>query len=262
MSTRVLARRDSVRLGSSSSALSFALPDVPWSEKRRLQLDGTDAFTLAFWCGTCPLTFERLDGSNRTLSSDELQSRLNVGVTSIEDDLLASVSLILPEGMYVPLLLSVKPRLVFPSQPGDYFAEEQVEHSGIDAFWGIPESPKTPYYRAHEGQLDSHSAMFEFLVPMVPPSWNDRSRVDAYTAEFDRGVSPTVLALSIVDRTQPLDSDDAHTGLIHFVLDGHHKIEAAARSGARLTVLSFVAVDKSLSRLEDTMALLDYLAGL
>jgi hypothetical protein len=35
------------------------------------------------------------------------------------------------------MLLTINPRLISPSDPGDYFAEEQVATWGIDAFWGL-----------------------------------------------------------------------------------------------------------------------------
>ncbi len=260
-STRILDRRPPSRLGSADAALSFVHGDKPPARGRGLQLDGVDAFTLSFWCGTCPLVFERLAGSNRTLSSDALQGRLNAGLTSIDDDLLRTASLLVPEGDYLPTLLAIEPRLVNPAGPGDYFAEEQVAHQGIDSFWGLPENPHTPYYRAGESQIDDHNALYEFVVPMVPPTWNDQQKVDMYVAEISSGASPTALVLSIVDRTQPFDSADAHTGLVHFILDGHHKFEAAARAGGRLTVLSLLALDEGLSFSDDAVAVLDHLAG-
>ena len=61
------------------------------------------------------------------------------------------------------------------------------------------------------------------------------------------GERPTVLAISILDRTQPHDKRDSHSGLIHFILDGHHKIEAAARIGAEISVLSMLSIDDSLA---------------
>ena len=39
----------------------------------------------------------------------------------------------------------------------------------------------------------------------------------------------------------------AATRHVHFVLDGHHKLEAAARLGVAITVLSFVSIDASLA---------------
>jgi hypothetical protein len=222
-----------------------------------LRLDGVDAFELSFWCGTCPLVFERLQGSNRTLSSEVLQARLNAGLSAIDDDVLAAASALVPEATYVPMLLAVGPKLVMPSGPDDYFAVEQVAHRGIDGFWGLPEYPRTPYYRSGSWQTADHEFLFEFVVPMVPPTWNDRDRVAGYEEQIRDGARPTILALSILDHTQPFDSFDAHTGLMHFVLDGHHKIEAAARLGVEITVLSLLSVEDSLAFSQNVLGIPD-----
>jgi len=39
----------------------------------------------------------------------------------------------------------------------------------------------------------------------------------------------------------------AHWGLVHFLLDGHHKVEAAAEAGLSLQVLSLLCLDASLA---------------
>jgi hypothetical protein len=92
---------------------------------------------------------------------------------------------------------------------------------------------------------------------MVPPTWNDRDRVAGYEEQIRDGARPTVLALSILDHTQPFDSFDAHTGLMHFVLDGHHKIEAAARLGVEITVLSLLSVEDSLAFSQNVLGIPD-----
>lgn len=55
----------------------------------------------------------------------------------------------------LPLLLSVRPRLVLPAGPGDYFASGQVATWGMSSFWGLPEYPATPYYRTYETPVDA-----------------------------------------------------------------------------------------------------------
>ncbi|CAN5363720.1 hypothetical protein BH09ACT1_BH09ACT1_02980 [soil metagenome] len=254
--TRVLAHGEPIQIGTADAPLSFARPAAqrPVGEgpgPRRLRLDGKDAFDLSFWCGTCPLVFERLEGSNRTLSSQELQARLNSGLSTIADDVLSAASILVPEATYLPMLLAIRPKLVMPSGKSDYFAHEQIAHRGIDSFWGLPQHPKTPYYRAGSGKTTDHDFLFEFVVPMLPPTWNDRDQVARYEQQIRSGAKPTVLALSILDRTQPFDSFDAHSGLIHFVLDGHHKLEAAARLGTEITVLSLLSIDDSLAQRDD-----------
>jgi hypothetical protein len=253
--TRVLARGEPVKLGSRVAPLSFTPAKDRRGRKapglRKLQLDGKDAFDLSFWCGTCPLVFERLEGSNRTLSSEDLQERLNVGLSSIDDDVLSAASQLIPEATYIPMLLATRPKLVMPADKSDYFAHEQVTHRGIDGFWGLPHSPKTPYYRSGSWQTGDHDFLFEFMIPMVPPAWNDRDHVAKYEEQIGAGAKPTVLALSVLDRTQPFDSFDAHTGLMHFVLDGHHKLEAAANLKSEITILSLLSIDDSLAFRDD-----------
>ncbi|WP_309615416.1 hypothetical protein [Salinibacterium sp.] len=254
--TRVLSQGEPMQLGAPDAPLSFERParDRPAGEGpglRRLRLDGKDAFDLSFWCGTCPLVFERLEGSNRTLSSEDLQARLNAGLSMIDNDVLGAASLLVPDATYLPMLLAVRPKLVMPSGKSDYFAHEQVAHRGIDSFWGLPQYPKTPYYRAGSWQPGDHDFLFEFIVPMLPPTWNDRDQVARYEQQLRSGAKPTILALSILDRTQPFDSFDAHSGLMHFVLDGHHKLEAAARLKTEITILSLLSIDDSLALRDD-----------
>jgi hypothetical protein len=40
--------------------------------RRLLSVNGRYAFELGFWCGTCPLLFERLAGAHETLSIADL----------------------------------------------------------------------------------------------------------------------------------------------------------------------------------------------
>jgi hypothetical protein len=250
-STRVLAHGEPVRLGVADAPLSFARPEPGRPGLRQLRLDGEGAYSLTFWCGTCPLVFERLGGANRKVL-EEFEGRLNGGLSSLDEDVIAIASRVIPDATYMPLLLELSPQLVSPSQSSDYFAHEQVEHRGIDQFWGLPNNPRTPYYRGASVKTGEHDRLFEFIVPMVPPSWNDEARVAEYEGLARTGLTPTVLALSILDRTQPFDSLEAHWGLMHFVLDGHHKLQAAARSGTSVTMLALVSIDDSLSSREET----------
>jgi hypothetical protein len=248
--TRLIDALEPRELGSSDAPLSFTRP-VPGQEggpgTRHLRLDGDDAFELSFWCGTCPLLFKRLYGSNRTMSIEELQDTLNAGTTAIDEATLEVLSAVIPDGTYVPMLLRIHPRLVGPHDPGDYFAHDQVEHRGVDSFWGLPEYPATQYYRAGRWSLSQTETLYEFAVPMVPPAYNELARVDLHADAMRRGTIPTAVSLSILDRTQPHDSFYAHLGLMHFILDGHHKLQAAAKSGKPLHLLALLSLRDSLS---------------
>jgi hypothetical protein len=221
--------------------------------QRLLWLADDPAFELTYWCGTCPVVFKRLAGANGTLSVPELEAKLGQGLRCIDPDVLSTFGTLLPADNYLPLLLQVTPRLVMPVDEADYFAHEQVATWGIDPFWGLPENPRTPYYRTFEAPVQPGAHLYEFVVPMVPPVWNDPTRVAAYEQALRFSALPTVVAVSTLDITQPatdsMSSDYyQHWALTHFVLDGHHKLEAAARTGRPLQLLALVAVGASLSR--------------
>lgn len=225
-------------------------PEGQWAG-RRLMWQGADpAFELSFWCGTCPLLFKRLEGATETLSLPELQETLNTGIENIDHDVLGAFAAMLPAGSYVPMLLRVQPELVYPGRQGDYFSEEQVGTWGMSGFWGLPEYPQTPYYRTWQAPVDSSAHAFEFVVPMVPPTWNESDRVKEYAQILDSS-SPTAVAVSILDVCQPaMDNGTdyyAHWGFTHFLLDGHHKMQAAAEAGRPLQLLSLLSVEEGLS---------------
>jgi hypothetical protein len=245
------------RLGVTPSRLRFGeepKQEGTWAGRRLLLLDDEPAFELSFWCGTCAFLFRRLDGANQTVSVEQLQDRLTVGI-GLEPDIIATFAELLPEDEYLPLLLSVTPRLSLPMRAGDYFAEEQVATWGLSGFWGLPEYPQTPYYRTYETRVADGAHLFEFVVPMVPPSWNDQDRVAEHAHRLARSSTPTAVAVSTLDVTQPaMDTQSTdyyqHWGLTHFLLDGHHKLQAAARAGLPLRLLALVATGASLATSE------------
>lgn len=200
-------------------------PEGAWAGKRLLSLDGHAAFELSLWCGTCPFLFKRLDGANDTVSLAELEEKLAEGMTAIEPEVVERFAQLLAPGSYIPMLVQIEPRLVWPRATDDYFTEDQVETWGIDTFWGLPEYPQTPYYRTFETLVDEEAHMFEFVVPMVPPTWNDRAGVARHAQRLRTSSRPTAIAVTTLDVCAPAVDDDAtdwfwHWGLTHFLLDG------------------------------------------
>ena len=109
----------------------------------------------------------------------------------------------------LPLLLSVQPRLTLPGQAGDYFSEEQVSSWGLSSFWGLPEYPATAYYRTFETKVDDSTHLFEFVVPMLPPAWNDVVRVAEHAEKLASSDRPTAVAVSTLDVCQPAMADQS-----------------------------------------------------
>jgi hypothetical protein len=225
-----------------------------WAGRRVLFVKDRPAFELSFWCGTCPLLFRRLDGADEGGSVEDLDQRLSDGISGFDDEVIKRFASVLPRGDYIPLLLRVQPRLIMPVLAGDYFAEEQVETWGVNGFWGLPEYPHTPYYRTFETPVGHDGHLYEFVVPMVPPSWNDRGRVNEFMAALATSNTPTAVAVAVLDVCQPANATGAdyyaHWALTHFLLDGHHKMEAAATSGRAVQLLTLLSVGAGLGTLD------------
>lgn len=160
----------------------------------------------------------------------------------------------LPKSDYTVLLLEVTPRLVEPGSPSDYFSHEQVTTWGVDPVAGSPDDPGTPYYRTFEAPIGKDRHLHEFVVPMVPPTWNKSDRVADYAAAAGAD-SATAVAYSLLDVLQPAmdEGEDyyEHWVLSHFLLDGHHKVEAAASAGRPIRLLSLVDERISIAAPED-----------
>ncbi|MGY4981811.1 hypothetical protein ACWCYL_32520 [Streptomyces sp. 900105755] len=224
--------------------------------RRLLVVDEEPAFELSFWCGSCPFLFRRLETATQKLSSERVREQLTGTLADPDDEAVSDAfGRLLPQGEYLPLLLRVEPRLVVPGQEDDYFSGEQVATWGLDNFWGLPMHPRTPYYRTFETAVDASAHLYEFVVPMVPPTWNKRSRVEAYVESMGQGTVPTAVAVSTLDVCEPavgMPTDHyRHWGLTHFLLDGHHKLEAAATARRPVQLLSFLALGEGLAGAED-----------
>jgi hypothetical protein len=222
-----------------------------WAGRRLMFLGEEPAFELSFWCGTCQLLFRRLEGANETLSLESMQQRLNDGLHDIDSDVVAEFGTLLAKGEFLPMLLEVQPQLVWPSDPNDYFAHEQVATWGLDALWGLPVYPSSSYYRTYTTAVDTSAHLYEFVVPMVPPAWSDGSRVSVYIEALSSSALPTAVAVSILDICAPASGPGTdnytHWGLTHFLLDGHHKMQAAAESNQKVRLLTLLSIDGSLA---------------
>lgn len=244
-------------LGQDGSWLRFGAEPVAeggYVGRRLLYVAEKPAFELSFWCGTCPFLFRRLEGANDTGSVPELEARLAGGVSDLDVDVISRFGSILPIGSYIPMLLEIRPVCVRPVLAADYFAEEQTATWDVDPFWGLPQYPGTPYYRTFSTSVDAGSHLYEFVVPMVPPNWNNRARVHTFEAALQDSSAPTAVAVSTLDVCEPAmdHAEDvyAHWGLTHFLLDGHHKMEAAAATGRPLRLLTLLSIGDSLASAE------------
>jgi hypothetical protein len=219
---------------------------------RYIAIDGKNAFQIGNLCGTCSFFFERLHGAYRTINVVDVVDRLAAGVTTLNRHLVEKIQTIMPDGKYMVLLTRVMPNLIRPLDPHDYFANDQIDLWGVDPFRGLPHDPKTEYYRLSTRLCQDRSAFYEFLIPIFPQSRLHQDRIASYISDLQSGHAPTAIALSVLDVKQPAVWDTqpaitSHWCLAHYLLDGHHKVVAASKSGLPLTLLTFLAIEEGVS---------------
>lgn len=230
---------------------------------RRLKVRDQSVFELNLWCGTCPALFKKLtepEAADLNIANELLKARMN----AIDDTVIGVYGKALPRSQYSALLLEVTPTLVTPGSPRDYFSHEQVSTWGVDPVAGAAEDPGTPYYRTFEAPVGKNGQLYEFVVPMVPPYWNDRRTVSGYLGADD-DESGTAVAYSLLDVLQPAvdEGDDhyEHWVLTHFLLDGHHKIEAAAAAARPIRLLGLLDERISIASPEELASMIRALSN-
>lgn len=233
---------------------------------RWLTLRGEKVHQIGNVCETCDFFFERAGGDHRPVEVPQVTAALAEGLRCLEPLAADLFSELLPSGDYEVLLLESTVEDAILGGPRDYFTHEQVEAWGIDDVVGKPHDPKTHYYRAASLQLGDRRRLFEFVVPLVRREQLDQERVSFYEQRLAAGLRPTAVAISVLDVKAPCEALDGgesemHDCFAHYLLDGHHKIEAAARARKPVSILSFLAKGQSICIDEDIQTLMAVFKG-
>ena len=221
---------------------------------RYISIDGKPAYEIGNICGTCNFYFERLEGANQSVHPTDLIGQLNEGLSSLDKKTIEKVAEIIPNGKYKVLLLTVYPKLIELGTDKDYFANEKIKLWGIDGFWGLPHNPKIGYYRGTDQPIKEDEKIFEFIIPIFQQTWLDIDRVEFYKKQFDQNKTPNAISLSVLDIKAPAiwinDVKPEFTGhwcLAHYILDGHHKLFAAAELNKPINLICFLATEEGIN---------------
>ena len=201
-------------------------------------------------CDTCPALFERFASAPLPLAPPALSQCLRDGLVDLSPEIVDTVAAILPDGIYLVALLDILPAQV-ENIPGG-------SSRSAGYCWEISPpreaSPPTAGWRrrlewlAGRTRLPTQALIEETLaeaaLPLVGHEALDPAAIDSYKQIILAGKKPTALAFSLVDVRYP-SGKGFDWRLAHFLLDGHHKLAAAAQLGKPITLLSFLNARQS-----------------
>jgi hypothetical protein len=246
------AEIDSFDVPEPGGRIGFAEAIAPYA--RNITIDSLPVYVTGNTCGSCGFFFQRIGKDAGTLTADEISARLNRGLASVDGEIIETTLPLLPPGRYWPRQYVLSPTLTRLGEFNDYYTHERVASWGRrDEYWGgIIADPMTAYYRGRTLPIDAEALLFEFIAPLQSFESLDVRRVDYYKSTMATGYRPTALALSDLsvqelvpywdydDRPEDKPAITAHWCVTHYLIDGHHKMRAAADLGLPIRILSML----------------------
>jgi hypothetical protein len=201
-----------------------------------------------------------MEGANAGIDVGELTTRLSQGCDELYLDVVDTLAQLMPASDYVVALFKLLPEKAEVLGKTDYFAVEQLENR--DWADDSPHNPNVDYYRV-EGRsrikmssADDEAEAFDFIIPMFPEDILVEDQIKHYERIMSEGATPTAVALSLLDVKCPAGEGIEHWCFTHYLIDGHHKVAAAARAKREITLMSFIAINQGISSRDQIDAVL------
>jgi hypothetical protein len=239
-----------------------------------LLVNGERVFEYGAPCGTCGIIFRKLASPIERVSDQQAVELLGELERVPSDDVLRRLARVLEPGSYHPIVLEGTVRLVHPGTADDYFATDVVRLFGLEPpDYQEPGSPQTDYYRfgsqcelPRTGRVSGpHKALVTSVVmPLHAPDELSRERIEYWKRHQAAGRSLTAFGVSVIDNQAPAMDPAGDTYpyreqflLTSCLLDGHHRIQAAAELGTPIRILALLAREYSnVAKVEDLSAVL------
>jgi len=192
-------------------------------------------------CDTCGGWFSLVDKPFRPGTPEEISNRLGQGIKAIDPPLVESIMPLLPRGRYTVGLLRTAP-FCHENDTDHWYRSRCVER---EIWHRLPtdEDDNGAPVTAHE--YFERYRESEDILPHLPKGSIDWKQVRHYVEAMESGNRPTAMVISLGEMRHPGGGSLTYARLTHFVIDGHHKLYAAASIGKPLTLLSFFAHDHS-----------------
>jgi hypothetical protein len=228
-----------------------------------LTVDGERIFEYGCPCGTCGIVFRKVGSTAHRISDTEAVQLLGALDSVPSNSILRRLARVLEPGLYHPIIIEGTVSHIVPGTLDDYFATDVVRLFGLEPpEYEKPSGPGTAYYKfGLEKELERtgrttgpHKALITAIVmPLHDLSQLNRERIEFWKRQYDAGAILTAFAVSVVDSQSPaMDPPDRTYKyeeqflFTNCMLDGHHRIQAAAEIGAPVRILSLLSSEFSL----------------
>jgi hypothetical protein len=222
-----------IKVNNPQPILQFEIEPEPITSTstRYLAVQGQRVYDLSIVCGTCAFIYSRVKETT-SLPPNDLSFLLRDGLKSIDSLVIEMVKEILPSGNYAIGLITIQPVYISPQKVHD------------PAGWVGYGEVQAPFYQCGQEKVDDHGEIRQAIVPLFSPKSLKKDTVEKYKKSLQQGSTPTALAISIAEGKHTMMGSGYEApdciSLMHFLIDGHHKVYAASQTGKPITLLSFL----------------------
>ncbi len=219
-----------------------------------VSLGGARIFEVGYDCGTCGTLFRKIASPANRIDDREAAAMLGALTEVPAPATLQRLARPLPRGRYRVAVLEGRVVLVHPGAPEDFFATE------VARLHGKGTDPATPYYRfgqpralaAREASAGEAALLVTVAMPIHDLSKLDRDRVDHWKRAALSGEQLTALAVAVLNIQAPFDPpfEVGYPYVEQFLLgccllDGHHRLQAAAELESPARILVYASDEQS-----------------
>ncbi len=228
-----------------------------------VMIGGERVFQFGCPCGTCGIVFRKVgDSANRVDDSEGV--RLMGPLESVPSSrTLERLARPLQRGTYHAVVIEAVPTLIPPRAADDYFSTDAVRLFDSRSYPSDePNDPRTSYYRIGDEVVSRGTSQrvapynalaLSIAMPLHDPENLNRTRVEHWKDLARTGAQLTAFAIGIVDQQAPATENadenypiEEHLVLTNCLLDGHHRIQAAAEMRLPIRILSMITDEFSL----------------
>lgn len=228
-----------IEITDSKSPLSFEAPKSSdgTSWHRELCINQKSIFSYGPNCETCQFFIEQCNSVDSSITINEIRQVLNTDVSDIPKNLIDSIKTILPNNIYGISFRDIKPTV---------FSNHEYQLSKELTLYELCKKDITKMVNEskNDNEKDKYKELIfhEYILPIQKNTFLNDQTIKSYEKLLTEQKTPCAIAISVLEIHGRDHWYDIF--LLHFLLDGHHKMQAAANIHSSIKLLSFIKCDE------------------